>query len=122
MNKIYTKVEKEMRESYEQKGYTRNGKPTFAVWTEAEMGEIRSLLNPVLPVFSTILQESAAIAAAVFADHAPAAIRQTAVRLSKIISQHDGLWYIADVLLKEAWLERTDGCPCLFAVRHGETD
>ncbi len=115
-------LSKEMRESYEQKGYTRNGKPTFAVWTEAEMGEIRSLLNPVLPVFSTILQESAAIAAAVFADHAPAAIRQTAVRLSKIISQHDGLWYIADVLLKEAWLERTDGCPCLFAVRHGETD
>lgn len=98
-----------IRQAYEAYGFLCDGVCRFPVYTPAQKAAIDTALAPLYRVTDGYFSRVADIAAAVTADHAPEAIRDTARRVGKFVYVIRGFEILGDALWNAGWLK----APCV---------
>lgn len=114
----------EWKPKLEKYGFTKDGKPQFAIFTRAEERELSDIFAEASKQTAALLRRSCDAIASTAGIHAPEHIRRTAEHIGAIIYQHDSLYYIADALIGRGMLEISGQCrnPAMYAIVTNENN
>ncbi|MBQ3184180.1 MAG: RNA polymerase sigma factor [Clostridia bacterium] len=112
-----TLSEDEIR-SYSEKGYIKDSKANFAVWTEKEYDELCSILVECTSVVSELNRKTAQTAAAITADLAPSHIKEVAEYVGALTYRLNSIENLVNTLYEIGWITPVDDTdkPCICVV------
>lgn len=101
-------------------GYTKDGKPNFAVYTDAEYEKLPTELFRGIEIFTELFRKTCEMAAEITAQHAPEHIRKYAQRVGAFVYQFDSLGKMVDELYRAQWLQTVDKAdkPAMCLITH----
>jgi len=95
---------KDWQKVLDERGYAKNGKANFAVWSYKEYNELQQILHECISVVSDLNSKTAEIAANITADLAPTHIRQTAEYVGALVYRFYSIDKLVSKLSEMDWI------------------
>ena len=95
---------KDWQKVLDERGYAKNGKANFAVWSYKEYNELQQILHECISVVSDLNRKTAEIAANITADLAPTHIRQTAEYVGALVYRFYSIDKLVSKLSEMDWI------------------
>ena len=88
----------------DERGYAKDGKANFAVWSYREYEELKQILHECISVVADLNRKTAEIAANITADLAPTHIRQTAEYVGALVYRFYSIDKLVSKLSEMDWI------------------
>ena len=111
---------KDWQKVLDERGYAKDGKANFAVWSYREYEELKQILHECISVVADLNRKTAEIAANITADLAPSHIRPTAEYVGALVYRFYSIDKLVDKLFEMDWINPVadNEKPAICAVKY----